>query len=65
MFGKEASLGSMQHQELEMPSHLGPNTHPNASIQLHRVKVNFDMSKSPNRYGGVLVTWGDGYKLFL
>ena len=36
-----------------------------SQIQLRRFKVKLDMSKSTNKYEGVLVNWGGGYELFL
>ena len=34
-------------------------------MKILKMKVKFDMSISPNKYGGVLETFGVGYYLFL
>ena len=42
-----------------------PRRAATSKIRLHPFRVNFDISKSPNKYWGILITWGNGYKLFL
>ena len=58
---KSYYLKNYGRQDLELP----PQCTATSQSWLHHFKVNFDMSKSPNKYGGVLVSLRVGYKLFL